>query len=140
MASFNKFNLFVDDLAKKLIDLGTDSIKVMLTDTAPVATNHLYSDISGNELANGNGYTTGGATVSGTGLSNASGVESFAASPTTWTSNTGNMGPFRYVVYYDATSGTLLGWYDIGSETTLNGVNGDTFVATPQGGVLETLQ
>lgn len=147
-ASFNKTNLFIDDLAKGALNLSTDTIKVMLTNTAPTASNHCYSDVSGNELANGDGYTTGGATVSGTGLSNSSGTESFAASATTWTSNTGNMGPFQYVVYYDsnplgnasAACKTILGWYNIGSATTLNGVNGDTFVATPQGGVLATLQ
>jgi hypothetical protein len=141
MATFNKFNLFTDDLAKGVMNLSTDTIKVMLTNTAPVATNHVYSDISSTELANGNGYTTGGATVSGTGVSNASGVESLAASATTWTSNTGSMGPFRYIVYYDSTPATktLIGWYDYGSSITLNGANGDTFTDTPAGSVLLTL-
>ncbi|QXX74229.1 hypothetical protein [Methylovirgula sp. HY1] len=140
MPTFNKFNLFVDDLAKKLLDLNTDTIKAMLTDTAPVATNHLYTDISANELAAGNGYTTGGAAVTGAGVTNTSGEEIMTANPSTWTSVTGNMGPFRYVVYYDVTSGTLIGWYDNGSSITLNGVNGDTFTATPSSGDLLTLQ
>ena len=140
-ASFNKFNLFVDDLAKGVMNLSSDTIKVMLTNTAPVATNHVYSDISSTELANGNGYTTGGATVAGTGVSNSSGTETMTANPTTWTSSSGSMGPFRYVVYYDSTPSTktLIGWYDYGSSLTLNGANGDTFTVTPAGGDLLTL-
>lgn len=140
MASFNKFNLFVDDIVKALDNFGTDTIKVMLTNTAPSASNHKYSDVSGSELASGNGYTTGGAAVSGFGVSNSSGTETVTANPTTWTSNTGNMGPFRYALYYDVTSGNLIGWYDNGSSVTLNGVNGDTFTVTPSGGDLMTLQ
>lgn len=146
--AFNKFNLFVDDIAKGNLNLNTDAIRAMLTNTAPVAANHCYSDISANELASGDGYTTGGAAVSGTGVSNASGTESLAAAATTWTSSTGNMGPFRYVVYYDAaplgngsaSCKTLIGWYDNGSSITLNGLNGDTFTSTPNGGDLLTLQ
>ena len=141
MASFNKFNQFVHGLATKKIDFSADTIKVMLTNTAPVATNTQYSDISANELANGNGYTTGGATVTGTGATNSSGTESVAADATTWTSSTGNMGPFRYVVYYDNTAATkyLIGWYDYGSSITLNGAAGETFVVTPTGSVLLTI-
>lgn len=141
MASFNKFNLFSEDLMKGVMTLSTDTIKVMLTNTAPVATNHVYSDISATELANGNGYTTGGATVAGTGVSNSSGTESLAANATTWTSSTGSMGPFRYVVYYDSTPSTktLIGFYDRGSSVTLDGTNGDQFTVTPSGSVLCTL-
>lgn len=141
MATFNKFNLFVQDLARGNMNLNTDTLKVMLTNTAPVATNHVYSDISATELANGNGYTTGGATVPGTGTSNSSGTESVAATAITFTSVTGNMGPFRYVVFYDNTPATktLIGWADYGSSITLNGAAGETFVITPSGNVLLTL-
>jgi hypothetical protein len=134
MATFNKFNNFVQYLGTGVMNLTSDTVKVMLTNTAPVATNNYYGDISSTELANGNGYTTGGATVTGTGWTNSSGTSSYAAGATTWTSVTGSMGPFRYVVYYDSTPATnkpLIGWYDYGSALTLNGVNGDTFTTTP---------
>lgn len=58
-AAFNKFNSFVEAVAEKAHNLGADTLKVMLTNTAPVATNTKYADISATELANGNGYTTG---------------------------------------------------------------------------------
>ncbi len=142
MAAFSKFNGFVHGLALGAMNLNTDTIKVMLTNTAPVATNTQYSDISSNELASGNGYTTGGATVSGTGSSNSSGTETMTASATTFTSSTGSMGPFRYAVYYDSTPSTkyLIGWFDYGSSITLNGAAGETFVLTPSGGDLLTIQ
>ena len=140
--AFQKFNSFVDNLAKGVMNLNTDTIKVMLTNTAPVATNTTYASISATELANGNGYTTGGMVVTGTGVSNAAGVETMTANPNTWTSSTGNMGPFRYVVYYDSTPGAqpLIGFYDNGSSITLNGLDADTFTITPAGGDLLTLQ
>lgn len=131
MAAYNKFNNFVDKILKGNINLSTDTVKVMLTNTAPVATNTLYSDISANELANGNGYTTGGATVTGTSLANASGTESYVIGGTTFTSATGTMGPFRYAVYYDSTTGALIAWYDYGSSISLNGAAGETFVLAP---------
>lgn len=141
MATASKFNLFVEDICKGTLSLGTDTIKVMLTNVAPVATNHVYADISANDLATGNGYTNGGGTCTGTGVSNASGTESFACNAFTWTSNTGNLGPFRYVTYYDSTptTKTLICFFDYGSSITLNGVNGDTFTASPSGNVLFTL-
>ncbi len=141
MAAGNKVNLFVQDLCRGVVNLNSDVIKVALFNTAPVATNHYYGDLTG-EVANGNGYTTGGATVAGTSTSNASGTESVAANPTTWTSVTGNMGPFRYIVYYDSTPATnkpIIGWWDYGSSITLNGVAGDTFTSTPVASKIMTL-
>lgn len=136
-----KANTWVDYLCKGAVNLSTDSIKAMLTNTAPVATNAKYSDISATELATGNGYTAGGAVVAGTGVTNAAGVESFAANASTWTSNTGSMGPFRYIVYYDDTSvdKAIIGSYDYGSSITLNGAAGESFTITPAGGDLFTL-
>ena len=37
MAAFNKFNQFVEDLAKGVHNLDTGALKVLLTNTAPVA-------------------------------------------------------------------------------------------------------
>ena len=63
-AAFVKFYSFTEAVAEKVHNLGSDALKVMLTNTLPAATTATkYSDISGTELANGNGYTTGGATV-----------------------------------------------------------------------------
>lgn len=128
MAAFNKFNLTVEDWLKANTNYSSDTFKAMLTNTAPVATNHVYGDISANELASGAGYTTGGATVTISSVTNSSGTETVvasAASPT-WTA-TGTFGPFRYVVIYDSSAATktLQCWFDFGGSITLN--NTDTF-------------
>lgn len=128
MAAFNKFNLTVEDWLKSKTNYSSDTFKALLTNTAPVATNHVYGDISANELANGNGYSTGGATVTISSVTNSSGTETVvasAASPT-WTA-TGAMGPFRYVVVYDSSAATqtLQCWFDFGGSITIN--NTDTF-------------
>lgn len=138
MAALNKFNSFVDALFKGGVNLSTDTIKVMLTNTAPVATNSKYADISASELANGNGYATGGTAMTGVQVANAGGAESLTGSAVTFTSAQGNMGPFRYIVVYDSTTGVLIGWYDYGASITLNGAAGETFVVQP-GAALLTL-
>ena len=138
MAAFQKFNSFTDVLAKGGVNLNTDVLKVLLTNTAPVATMSKYSDIAAQELANGNGYATGGAVLPGTSTSNTTGTETVAASAVTFTSSVGAMGPFRYLVVYDSTANNqpLIGFYDYGSSITLNGAAGETFVATPGAGIL----
>lgn len=58
MASYQKFYQFVADLASGVHNFGTATVKVMLTNTAPVATNTVIANIT--EIAAGNGYTAGG--------------------------------------------------------------------------------
>src|SRR3974390_735658 len=130
MAAYNKFNLFVDYLCKAQVNFSSDTIKVMLSNTAPVATNAKYSDISGNEIASGNGYTTGGAT-STISVANASGTETGTAADVTWTASGGSVGPFRYAVVYDNTNTdkSLIAWFDYGSSITLN--SGESFTVEP---------
>lgn len=40
MVAFNKFQPFVEDLAKKVHDLNADALKIMLTNSAPTAGMH----------------------------------------------------------------------------------------------------
>jgi flagellar capping protein FliD len=126
MAAFNKFNSFVEALAEKVHDLGSDTLKVMLTNTAPVATNAVKVDIT--ELAAGNGYTAGGNTAAVSASSQTSGTYKLVlADPTTWTAVGGTIGPFRYAVLYNDTASNdeLIAWWDYGASLTLNA--GETF-------------
>jgi hypothetical protein len=133
MAAYNKFNLFTDDLVKGVHNFGTHTFKVMLTNTAPVATNHLYGDISATEISSGNGYTTGGQTTSIPTPTNTGGTEKVTAGNVTFTASGGTIGPFRYAVVYNATqtspASPLVAWFDYGSSVTLN--SGETFTWTP---------
>ena len=133
MAAFNKFNLFTQDMCRGLhfFNSGGATYKAELSNTATVATNHLYGDISGNEVASGGGYTTGGATVTMTD-SSTSGTETVSASAAspTWTGSGGGIGPFRYVTVYQSsdTNKELVAWFDYGSSISLN--SGDTFTVS----------
>jgi len=137
-ATMQKFNIFVQNLGLKTESLGAgaDTIKIMLTDSAPVATNTVKANIT--QIANGNGYTTDGNTCTVTSWTQTSGtLKWIVQSPTAWTCATAPMGPFRYAVIYDFTTGNLIGWYDYTAEITLQ--IGDTFTVTLDGtnGVLQ---
>jgi len=137
MAAFQKFNSFVEAVAEKKHDLGSDTLKVMLSNSAPAATNNIKSDIA--EIASGNGYTTGGNTAAVVSSAQTGGVYKLVlADPTTWTASGGAMGTFRYAVLYNAsaTNNELIGFWDYGSAVTL--ADGDSFTVDfdPAAGVL----
>ncbi len=116
MATFNKFNCFVEDVAEKVHNLGSDQMKVALTNTAPVATNTILANIT--EVS----YTNCSArNVTTASSSQASGTYTQVLTDLTLTASGGNVGPFRYVVLYNdtATNDELIGWWDYGSSITL---------------------
>ncbi len=119
MASFNKFNQFVADIASKVHNLGSDTLRVGLTNTAPVATNTQYSNIT--EIAAGNGYTAGGSQATLVSSSQSSGTYKLTLNNVTLTASGGSIGPFRYCVLYNATpvNQNLIGWYDSGTALTI---------------------
>lgn len=125
MASFNKFNSFTQKLTDKAISFATDTFKVMLTNTAPVATNTVFSNLV--DLSTANGYTAGGAVTTIT-ESTSSGTVKEVGSAITWTAS-GAVGPFRYAALYDSTTNDLIAWWDYGSSVTL--ANTETFTWTP---------
>jgi hypothetical protein len=134
--AFNKFQPYVANLSNGGLNQGTDTLKIFLSNTAPTNTHGTYSQESGTELANGNGYTTGGKAVTGVSSTQTAGTYTLSAANVVWTSVTGSMGPFRYAVLYDTVSGDLIGYWDYGSSVTLNGVNGDTFTIDLSGNIL----
>jgi len=124
MAIFNKFNSFVEAVAEKKHDLGADTLKVALTNTAPVAANTVLADIT--QVANGNGYTTGGTAAAAVTSAQTAGTYKLVRGDVVFTA-TGAVGPFRYAVLYNDTAATdeLIGWWDYGSSISL--ANGETF-------------
>lgn len=137
MASFNKFNSFVEALAEKVHNLGSDSLKVMLTNSAPSASNTVKANIT--DIGAGNGYTAGGTAASITSSAQTSGTYKLVLGDVVFTASGGTIGPFRYVVLYNdtATNKELIGYYDYGSSLTLN--DGETFTVDFDGsnGVLQ---
>jgi hypothetical protein len=122
MATYNKFNQFVEDRANRVHDLGSDTLKFMLTNVAPVATNSVKADLT--EIAAGNGYAAGGTAVAITSSSQTAGTYSLVPTgDVVFTASGGSIGPFRYVVLYNDTPTSpaypLISWYDRGSSVTL---------------------
>lgn len=124
MASYNKFQSFVEALAEKVHNLGADTLKVALTNSAPVNTNTVLADIT--QIANGNGYTTGGTQATISSSAQTSGTYKLVLADVVFTAS-GSMGPFRYAVLYNntATNNELIAWWDYGSNLTL--ASGDSF-------------
>jgi len=125
MASFVKFESFVEGLAKKEHNLHTDTIMVMLTNSTPnVATHTVKADLT--DLSTANGYTAGGSDSTNA-VSRSGGTVSVTGADITWTSSGAGFGPFRYAVLYNDThaSDALIGYYDYGSSITP--ANGETF-------------
>lgn len=129
MASFVKYQCFVENVAEKVHNLASDTLKVALTNTAPnVATHAVLGDIT--ELAAGNGYTAGGNQTVQSSSAQSGGVYTLAsADPATWVASGGNIGPFRYAVLYNSSPTSplkpLIGYWDYGSSITL--APGETF-------------
>lgn len=127
MATFNKFHKFVEDLAEKVHNLGSDTLKVALSNTAPSTANTVFANIT--EISAGNGYTAGGTAASITSSTQTSGTYKLVLGDVVFTASGGTIGPFRYVVLYNDTptspADPLIGWYDYGSSITL--ANGETF-------------
>lgn len=133
MVSFNKFNQFVEDLAKGVHNFTSDStctVTVALTNTLPVATNSVLADITQISYTNLSSRVITGVTAEQT-----SGTVTFTANDLVLTAS-GAVGPFQYVVLYndDPTSPAdpLIGWYNYGSAITL--ASGETFTVDFTGG------
>ena len=123
------------DLGSKLINLTSDTLKLAFTDTAPTTATHVYADIV-SPLALTNMATS--PSLTSVTWTQSTGTATLGAATWTGTSQTGNFGPFRYIVVYDdtAASKNLIGWYDYGSELTLAGANADQLTITFPSGIL----
>jgi hypothetical protein len=121
VATYNKFNSFVEALAEKVHNLGADTLTVALTNSAPSAGNTVLANITEISYTNLSGRTL---TVSGSAQS--SGLYKLTVTDKVLTAS-GAVGPFRYAVIYNDTASNdeLICWFDYGSSISL--ANGETF-------------
>lgn len=127
MATFNKLNGFVEHLAEKVHNLGSDTLTVALSNTAPgsestpptgATTACILANVTQTSYTN---LSSRVVTVSSS--SQSAGTYSLVTSDLVLTSSGGTTGPFRYVYLYNDTptspADPLIGYYDYGSSITL---------------------
>lgn len=121
MATFNKINSFVEFLAEKRINLGSDQLVVALTNTAHTSTWDELADLTQISYTNLSSRNITTSTSSQT-----SGTYKLVLTDLVLTAS-GAVGPFRYIYIYSDTSTNddLIGYYDYGSSISL--ASGDTF-------------
>jgi len=121
MAAFVRFEVFSENLAKKVHDLHADTLKVYLTNTTPnAATNTVKTDLA--DITAANGYPAGGTDTQNT-VTRSGAVSSVTGTDIVFTASGGSIGPFRYAVLYNDTptspADPLVGYWDYGSALTL---------------------
>jgi hypothetical protein len=108
-------------------NLGSDTLKVALTNTLPTSSNSVLADLT--EISAGNGYTAGGTAATISASAQTSGTYKLTLADVVFTASGGSIGPFRYAVLYNDTptspADPLIGWWDYGSSVTLS--DGETF-------------
>lgn len=127
MASYVKFQNFVEDVGNGVHDLTNHVLKVYLTNTAPnVATMAVKADLA--EITAQNGYPAGGTDVQNV-FSETGGTATLDGTNVVFTASGGSFGPFRYAVIYNDTptspADPLIAYWDYGSSITVN--DGETF-------------
>lgn len=140
MATFNKVNQFVEDLANGVHNFSSHTLKIGLTNTSPNAADtdvntsltpdRIISTSNADEITAGSGYTEGGEALTLTTSSQSGGTYTLAANKVVWTASGGTIGAFRYVYLYNSSGGAagtrpLISWWNYGSSITLN--EGETF-------------
>lgn len=117
MATFNKFQNFIERLGKGEFDLNGDTFKFFLSNEQPLATDDVKSDIA--EITNENGYAAPVDIENA--FTESSGTGTMTAVDKTVTASGGTIGPFQFIVVYDDdhASDALMGWIELASAVTL---------------------
>lgn len=89
-------NLLAQNAANFRIALVTSAWTPDNSDTG----NEVWADVSANEIAGGNGYTTGGGALTGVALTQSGGTVKFTSNPFVWTASGGSIPAWRRAVIY----------------------------------------
>lgn len=136
MATYNKFNAFVEHVAEKVHNLGSDTLMVALcaAANAPVAGNSVLTDLTQISYTN-----LSSRAITTTSSSQTSGTYKLVLQDLVLTASGGDVAAFRYVVIYNdtAASDQLIGWYDYGASVTITNGNSFTIDFDGTNGVLQ---
>ena len=136
MASFTKCYSFVEALAEKVHNLGSDTLTVALVAAAnaPTQSNTQLSQLTQITYT----YCSSRAlSISSSGQT--TGTYKLVVADLVLTASGGSVGPFRYIVVYNetATNDELIGYYDYGSDLTLADGESLTLDFSPTNGLLQ---
>ena len=127
MASYVKFQPFVENQLISGIDWNADTFKVGLTNVLPTAaTDDYYNDIT--QISTGNGYADGGTATAIT-VTRSGGTAKVVGTDVVFTAGGGTIGPFQYAVLYKSTgvasTSPLVAYWAYTGAVTLT--SGETF-------------
>ena len=124
MATYTKFQCFVEDLAEKKHNLASDTLKVAFSDASNAPSASL--DVKLADITTIDATNLGATTLSVSSSSQTSGTYKLVVADKTLTA-TGDVPAFRYAIIYNDTAANdeLICWFDYGSEVTLH--ENDTF-------------
>ena len=108
--TFTLFSANKDDIRINDLTGATVNMALVLSTYTPDTTSaghSLWSSVSGNEVANGNGYTTGGVALSSKVATAVTGGFKFSSANPSWTASGSGIPAHRYYVMYVV--GTLWG-------------------------------
>jgi len=122
MASYNKFNQFIEDLGLGVHDLdaAADVLNVYASNGTPDAeADAIKTDFA--EITPENGYPSGGSDCQNT-WTRTTVTATLACQDVVWTASAGGFGPLQYVAMYNDTQTTpvdpLICWWDYGSAVS----------------------
>lgn len=127
MATTNNYEQFLYLIFTNAVDLQNDTLKVALMSPSYSfdATQTSWASVSANEIANGNGYTDGGETITTATITQSAGSVKFTCDNPSWVASGGDIGPAESaVIYADVTNKPLLFLLDF--ETSITAVDGAT--------------
>lgn len=128
MVAFVKYNAGVEALIEG-INAGTDTWRVILSNTAPDAADAVQADAA--ELTTAGGYTVNGNTAAVSSSSQTAGTYKLVlASPAAWTGSGAGF-TARYAILWNQTADKLVGYWDYGSSQVV--AAGETFTVTLDG-------
>ena len=129
-ASYVKFQPAIENLFEN-INSGSDSWAIKLATGVNAAAGTIT------EVANGNGYTTGGNAATVTSATQTGGTYKLVlASPSTWTASGAGFS-FQYAVLVDTTTRTNVAYWDYGSSQTVAAGETVTVTLDPTNGVFQ---
>lgn len=136
MATFQKFQPFVENLAEGVFNLGSDTLEIALlaAANAPAGTEGTLSQLT--QIS----YTYCSSRVMTlTSSAQSGGLYKLVLQDLQLDASGGSVGPFQYVVLFSqsAASDELIGYWNYGSEVTLGDGESFTIDCDPTNGVLQ---